>query len=278
MRVESAGPTQPDIDMLTVAAVSILAYCCAFIVHEGLGHGLACLLVGGRAVQLNAVFFQCTEERLSSAGMRWLAAGGSIVEFIFAAVALAFVRTMGVRHPRLRYFLWLFSIVSLLAVFGYPLFSGIGGFGDWAVIIKGWRPEWVYRAGLVAAGALLYFGLMPPLMMRTLDAFLGGDVDKRKSRARRLTLFPYLVGGATVVSAGILNPEGFQIVLLSAAAASLGGTSLLAWYPQVSSGVPLPGSPAVPLGIQRSVGWVIAAGLMLVIFVFVLGPGVKFRV
>jgi hypothetical protein len=277
MRAQSPHPT-PDLDALTVAALGILAYCCAFIVHEELGHGSACLLVGGRAVQLNAVFFQCTEERLSSAGMRWLAAGGSIVEVVFAAVALALVRTMGFRGPRLQYFLWLFSVVSLLAVFGYPLFSGIGGVGDWAVIINGWHPEWLYRAGLVVVGALLYFGLMPRLMMRTLDPFLGRDIAQRKSRARRLTLLPYLVGCTTVVLAGILNPEGFQIVLLSAAAGSLGGTSLLAWYPQVSSGVPLPGSPAIPLGIQRSMGWVIAAGIMLVIFVFVLGPGVKFRV
>ncbi len=277
MKADTAVQAHPEIDWLTLGAISVLAYCAAFIVHEGLGHGSFCLLAGGRPVQLNAVFFQCTEERLSTAGMRWLAAGGSLVQLVFAAIALAVVRAMGVRRSRLRYVLWLFAVVSLLGVFGYPMFSGIGGFGDWAIIIKGLHPEWAYRIALVVVGAFLYFWVMPPLMMRSLDPFLGPDQGQRKSRARRLSLVPYLIGGATAVMAGLLNPEGLQLVFLSAAAASFGGTSLLAWYPQTTPGNPLPGSPAIPLGIQRSTGLVVAAGITLAVFVFVLGPGLKFQ-
>jgi hypothetical protein len=63
-----------------------------------------------------------------------------------------------------------------------------------------------------------------------------------------------------------------QVVLISAAAAAFGGTSLLAWYP------PLPRPPlattGAPLGVARSVPWIAAAAFVMAFFVFVLGPGI----
>ena len=86
-------------------------------------------------------------------------------------------------------------------------------------------------------------------------------------------LLPYFVGAATLIVAGILNPLGMRIVLISAAAASLGGTSLLAWYHTI----PRPPSALTqepPLGIGRDLKWIAAAVVVLAVFVFVLGPGI----
>lgn len=86
-------------------------------------------------------------------------------------------------------------------------------------------------------------------------------------------LLPYFIGAATLIAAGIFNPLGMQIVLISAAAASLGGTSLLAWYyakPRTPSAL----AQDPPLGIRRSWGWIGLAGVVLAVFVFVLGPGI----
>lgn len=88
-----------------------------------------------------------------------------------------------------------------------------------------------------------------------------------------LMLLPYFIGAATLIVAGILNPLGMQIVLISAAAASLGGTSLLAWYyakPRTPSAL----AQNPPLGLARSWGWIVCAAVVLGIFVFVLGPGI----
>ena len=108
---------------------------------------------------------------------------------------------------------------------------------------------------------------MPPL-----DPFLGTDPAGRAARARMLCLIPYLAGGVSLVVAGILNPYGLRVVLISAVAAAFGGTSLLAWYP----GIPRTaagGTPAVPLAIERSWAWIAAGAVVLTFFVVVLGPG-----
>ena len=80
------------IDRVTVAAIAIVAYACGNLLHEAVGHGGACLLVGGRPQMLNAVFFQCDESTLSPLGIRLVAAGGTIVNLIVAGGLLAWMR------------------------------------------------------------------------------------------------------------------------------------------------------------------------------------------
>jgi hypothetical protein len=116
--------------------------------------------------------------------------------------------------------------VSFLQGTGYWLFSGLAGGGDWAAVIDGLAPAWPYRVALAAGGAAGYW-LAIRLALRALDPFVGSG-DDRVARGRTLMLLPYLVGGALYCAAGMLNPLSPDLVLTSAAAASLGGTSALA--------------------------------------------------
>jgi hypothetical protein len=70
------------------------------------------------------------------------------------------------------------------------------------------------------------------------------------------------------------NPAGLILVLVSGAAASFGGTSLLAWVWR-SMGTPLPETPDVPMGIPRSKAWIVAGVICALLFICVLGPGVQ---
>src|SRR5438874_40979 len=81
------------------------------------------------------------------------------------------------------------------------------------------------RGGMAIVGAVLYFIVAPRLLMPPLDSFLGTDPAGRAARARMLCLIPYLAGGVSLVVAGILNPYGLRVVLISAVAAAFGGTS-----------------------------------------------------
>jgi len=262
-----------DLDRATILAISALAYALANVVHEGLGHGGACLLLGAKPTMFNAVFFSYDESTASASAQRIISASGSLVNVIVGLPLLALLRSRVSLSPRWRYFLWLFCAVNLLTAFGYLLFSGIGGVGDWARVIRGARPAILFRLLLVLAGGLLYFVVAPRLLMPALEPFLGRDPDARVARARRLSLLPYVTGAVTLIGAGLLNPLGMKIVLISAAAASLGGTSLLAWYP------PIPRAPSAcatdtPLGIARSIRWISSAAAGMAFFVLVLGPGI----
>jgi hypothetical protein len=262
----------PKIDPLTVAAIAIVAYCASNVIHEGLGHGGACVLLHGKPEALNAIFFQCDPDSLSENASRLVSAGGSLANGFFAGLTTGALGSWK-RNDSFRYFLWLFLAVNLLTPFGYLLFSGIGGLGDWADVIVGVRFHLAWRVVEVIGGALLYFVAAPLTLWPIFAGFLGaGDKPDRLRRARLLSLVPYFVGAATFLIAGMRNPYGVELVLISAAAASLGGTSLLAWFFVVRARQ-TDGSGS-PVSIPRSIPWILAGAITLLVFVNVLGPGI----
>jgi len=140
-----ASPESSALDRWTVAAIAVVAYAVGNVVHEGLGHGGACVLVGGRPQELNAIFFECSVDGLPPSAGRWLAAGGSIANLIVAALAWVTLRALPRDWGRVRHFAWLLLAVDVLQPFGYLLFSGLGGLGDWAVVVEGMRPALAWR-------------------------------------------------------------------------------------------------------------------------------------
>src|SRR5262249_25515483 len=152
----------------------------------------------------------------------------------------------------------------------------IGGFGDWAAVIAGLQGTSALRVGEAALGGVLYFIVAPRLLWVGLVPFLGADQRARVARARALTVQPYLVGGGTYVAAGVFNPMGMKLVILSAAAASFGATSLLAWYfTKRAERMDLGEADVTALDIPRSPMWIAIAAAMLALFVGVLGPGLR---
>jgi hypothetical protein len=116
-------------DLLTVTAIALVAYAASNVLHEAVGHGGACVILGGKPNVLSSVHFECGEQA-SALARRGVAAGGTIVNFIAGAIALvAFRATNPVRKPHMSYFLWLFTTLNLLMGAGYFLFSGVGNIG-----------------------------------------------------------------------------------------------------------------------------------------------------
>jgi hypothetical protein len=274
MRIAGSNPstlreaTRPD--LLTMAAIAIVATVIANVIHEGLGHGGMCVATGGQPLVLSTVHFEC------SVDTRLVAAGGTLANLIFGALFWAAARTVK-QTASLRYFFWLLMTFNLFEAGGYFLFSGIGNFGDWADVVAGWQPAWAWRVGLTALGAVTYFLLFVPLCLRELRPFLGRDATVQVRRARRLTLVPYFTAGILSCVAGALNPVGWLLILVSAAAASFGGHSGLAWMWTVPVGLPTSGNELQMPDIERSRGWMCAAVILAIVFIAGLGHGVKFH-
>jgi hypothetical protein len=255
------------LDLWTLAGITVVAFVVANVVHEGIGHGGACVLNGGQPLVLSSVHFECSFDN------RWIAAGGTIANFIMAAICWIGLRL--VKHaPRLRYWLWLSMTINLLQGGGYFLFSGIGNIGDWADVIKGFSPVAVYRAGLTVLGMSTYL-LFVWIALIEIRPFTGLAQPERWQRARKLTLIPYLLGGTLHTISGLFNPVGMILVLISAAAASFGGTSALAWMWQIPRGKPS-NDNVLPEPIERSRAWITAGAVAAVIYIAVLGPGIRF--
>jgi|HubBroStandDraft_4_1064222.scaffolds.fasta_scaffold29549_2 hypothetical protein len=254
-------------DVLTIIAIAIVATVAADVTHEALGHGGTCLLSGGHPLALSTVHFDCDRDT------RLIAAGGTVANFIAGALFLVASRMLR-RASRLGYFLWLAMTINLLEGGGYFLFSGFGNIGDWAVVIQGLPPAWAWRLGLIAIGAVSYW-LVVWFSLHELRPFLGPEGEMRLRRARLLTQIPYFTDGILSCIAGLFNPVGMILVAISAAAASFGGASGLAWMGMLLRGPRVRSTEFQMPPITRSRGWIIAAGVLAILFIAVLGPGLR---
>jgi hypothetical protein len=258
---------QPFPDSATVIGIALLAYSLSSSLHEGLGHGGACLLTGGKPQLLTAVNFDCNIDN------RLIEAGGTLVNLAVGALAWALLQMSVLKSPPPRYFVWLLMTANLLSGGGYFLYSGFTDLGDWAAVIHGLQPAWFWHVLLVLVGAASYYFFVF-LSARELQSFIGSGED-RWERAKRLTLIPYFTGGILVCFAGLFNPVGLILVGISAAAATFGGTSGLVWMPQLLRGRMFRDAEAAR--IYRSYGWIAAGVVAAAILIAVLGPGIRFR-
>lgn len=257
-------------DTFTVASIAISAYVLGNVLHEGAGHGGACLLSGVQPLVLSSVHFECSVDN------RLVMAGGTIANFIAAVLFFVLGRLSGLRHSRWRYFCWLSMTVNLFTATGYFLFSGIGGIGDWGEFIHGLGRQWIWRIGLTIFGAVTYF-FAARLSLLELRPLIGSHPQERYRRARRLQMIPYFSGGVLMCVAGALNPRGMILILISAAASTFGGTSGLLWdINWLRNGTMIPlGPPAEPMPIERSWPLIAVACALAIAFIVVLGPSVR---
>jgi len=263
-----------SIDLLTILAIGIVSFILKNVIHEALGHGGACILVSGTPLVLSSAHFDCDTASVSDAGIRFIAAAGTLVNFIAAYLFWLAFHSPRVKSDSLRYFFWFAMSGNYFVAAGYPLFSGVIGVGDWVNVVDGWQPVWLWRLLLTVIGFILYmWGIW--FALREMKTLIGSNPTERLVRAFRLTFFPYLAG-ATVSSLGALfNPIGSFVVFTSAAAA-FGGNSAFAWMSQMLKTKWFPEASNEFVVVERNWAWVIIAVILAIFHIFVLGPGLEF--
>ena len=270
LTTKESGPPLPD--LLTVIAIALVAYSASGVLHEAVGHGGACVALGGKPLVLSSVHFECDENSMSALARRCVSAAGTVANFVAGVVALvAFKFTNPVQKPHTAYFLWLFATLNLLVGAGYFLFSGIGNIGDWANVASGSVSPLIWRPTMAVFGGGLYF-LLACRSARWLRALVGSDELSRR-RSKRLTVPAYFAGGLLSCVSGLFNPVGPILIAISAAAASFGGTSGLLWLTEFLGGAE---HSAEGADLRRSYVWIGAACVVSLIDVAILGPGIRF--
>jgi hypothetical protein len=142
-------PTEPSRpNLLTVASIGAIACVAADMVHEALGHGTASWLTGDRILSLSTVAIQ------NATASRFVSAAGTSANCIVGLLSLLVLRRIR-QLTSLAYFLWIFGAYNLLNS-GYLVTSAILNSGDWANVIAGLSPPWLWRCVLGLAGATLY--------------------------------------------------------------------------------------------------------------------------
>lgn len=256
-------------DWLTVAALAALAYVTGTALHEHLGHAASCIALGSDVKEFGAFYVECDNARLSAMGMKIVALAGPVVSLLLGLACARLLRFT--QAPLTRLFVWMLASIGLMTAFGYMMFSGVAGIGDLGIGSEGLLHDvampWLWRVPMAAVGYFFYDRSVV-WSMRTLAAITGGR-EERPRRVQRIALLTYIAGAVTCIAIGLFNPEGIVIVLTSAAAASLGGTSGFAWGPpRTRVGAGDSNATVFP----RSWTWIIASLVLVLAYGIVFGP------
>jgi hypothetical protein len=268
--------TPPQIDWLTLIAISALASVLSVFLHEHLGHTAACILLGSRPTEIGAFYSDCNYAGMSDTSIRLVALAGPVISLLTFGVCLLVMRRLPTHVLVATYVVWLLGSISGMAAAGYLLFSGLSGIGDFGLTRDGlfyrMTPEWLWRVVLTVAGVACYIGIVV-IAVRAFDRRLGGAGGAVRIRyARHLALASYLTNVVLGITIGLLNPQGFAIGLIATAASS-GAPSGLLWMMQLLDRNKQGATPW--LTINRRWEWIVVAGIATVAYTLVFGPSVR---
>ena len=252
--------------LLTAIAIAAVAYTAGDLVHEALGHGVACLLAP-----------ECTPLSLSTVALQTstsnaaVAAAGPMANLLAGLVALGCTRFVR-RFTPAAFFAWLFAASNLLNVAGYLVFSGVTNTGDFSVVIRDSSSPFAWRIAMAATGAAGYVFALKAI----------GGTLARWTREHGLDTHhvahavraAYVVGGIVLVAGAALNPIHPSLILTAGAGVGFGNMLGLLYVPVIvrkqsgdREGGVLPASRT----------WVAAGVTATVLFVGVFGPGISFQ-
>lgn len=251
-----------SVSLLTPGAISFSAYLVADVAHEGLGHGGACLALGGRVLSLSTTFEDC------SISSRLIDGAGPVMGIAVALLALAWLRLAPPRGPGFRVFLCLVFAFAIFWNVGYLIKSGLTNSGDWHFVIRGLEPSAPWHAAIAVAGVVLYATFMRVLGTTMARALPAGDGPGMRPLTFALTA--YLAAGVLSALAGLFDPRGPMVVFSDALPSSLGAIGLV-WAAYVL-GRRL---PEFRVAAPASPGWIAAGLASAAIFVAILGPGIR---
>jgi hypothetical protein len=259
----------PD-DLITIVSVAMLAFIVADMAHEGFGHILGFYLAGGQSGLLSTTRFTVWIT-LGDPQWRIFDLGGPAGNLVFALLAWVAQRFVRTRPVPLKLFLWLLMAFSLFWAFGYLIFSGVTGRGDWMALLTGTRFVLPGRIVFVVLGIGLYrvtIRLMANEMRWLFPVYDAGD----RGRIVRLIWICYISGGVIACAGAMLDPRGRMEILRSGALSSFGGALGLLYVPRNLFRMPqVAGVTDTP--VSRDLAWMVAAAAGVIYYVAILGPG-----
>jgi hypothetical protein len=255
------------IDVPTVVAITLVCGVASSIVHEAVGHGLAALTLGAHVRQVSSIYLDYDERTLSNGANCIVDAAGPLMNLVAGGASLGMLAAAVSAAASIRYALWLFSTINLFEGFGYfaaLAFAPFGDVHDIAVRLPGTLGWEIGFTLFGIAGYLLVIFNATRLLAPMLSA------GNPRGDARRLALLPYMTYGITNTLAAIFNPLGPQLIFLSAAAATFGGTAGLI---SVTFAAARRARGTGGIELRRSSPWLVAGGLALLVLFVALAPG-----
>lgn len=249
-------------DLLTVAAIGVLAALTAVASHELVGHSGGCLAAGGDVRLVTTIFFRC------DGGNGLTDLGGPLGNVAVGLMAMALTASRRVRLKEMRVFLLLSGGLALFWFFSQLVVNGLTGSGDWSFAAGQLACPSSWRLFAVAVGAVGYDLTRRGLTRGMLTLSAGGD----PAGDRRRFLVPWAAGMiALTASAALFAGDrlgGIRDTALTLGLAPLGLALALVLAERFGPTAQMPLTP-----IPRRRAWIIAAGILYSAFCLIVAPG-----
>lgn len=177
--------------------------------HEIIGHGLMTLLVGGKAIGVNGMYFEHDLSMVSDLGIKWVQAGGSLFNILLGFISLFILNNSRNLKYWTYYFLWCTAVLNIIHAGSYIGFARFIHDGmDWVMVLKGaehysfWmNMETIIGLLLIVLGALLIFKL-------------GKQLITKHTNYRRLYWTPLFSSLTLSVISSFLVPDDNRIMMV----------------------------------------------------------------
>jgi len=246
---------EPRDNIATIVATGLLAYASADIAHHVLGHGGACLALGGRIISLSSIYVNCTVRGAT------VDLAGPFANLAVGLIALAAAYRTTI--PATKLFFTLTTGFNLMWFSLQLLASAVSRSDDWAWAMHVFHVSQAERIGMIAFGAIAYLA-----SMRAVAAAMASFAQS-PARARTIVWTAWLTGGALACVTALFDPQPFSAILHHAAPQSfilsLGLLFVPRWAARISA------VPAPP--IKLSIPLILAALAVMAGSIVYLGPG-----
>jgi len=251
-------------DTVTLGAIGVAGYVFADVVHEAIGHGGACLANGGHIVLLTSVYFHCEP------GHPLTAAAGPGANLLAASLLWLALRLYRNHAAHTRLFFLLAFAFNVCWGAGQMIYSAALDREDWAFVLEGSMPAWLWRPALgILGGALYYLGIR--MLTAGLQAYTAANEREARRRARRLLLIPYIASGlAACAAAALYESDPYSAVREAALETVVANAGIWVLAQRLRLGV----ATSEPVArVPRKLGWVVTTTLAFIVFAAVMGRG-----
>jgi hypothetical protein len=239
-------------NVATIGAIGLLAYVAADVAHHALGHGTACLALGGRIRSLSSIFVDCS---LTGSAIDL---AGPFANLVVGLVAVLCIRIVHRTSTAMRLFFILVAAFNLLW-FGLQLvFSAATRTDDWAWAMQEFHIGRPVRYAMIAIGALIYV-----LTVR----FIGHP----RTRAKTIVATTWLTAGAIACATAAFDHNAAAAIVRHAGPQSLLLSVGLLFTPARAER--LSSSEGAATTLTCSVPWIVIAIIIGAASMLFLGPG-----
>lgn len=254
----------------TLAALGFLAYYVTVMWHEILGHGSAMYLLGIHRFVLTSTSMFSPDMPPAAAqvtlGRRLVLLAGPFSNTILGLALYPVFRSLTRRGASLtlRYFLWLLTALNFFLGFVYMFYSGVFGVADFAGAIAFLPHHALLRVLEVIVGTLLCLAT---------TRFFAVSFAGFPESLWRLALAPYVSAAIVFCLAGLRNPAGAYIMIISVVPAALLGQAILVFVTPLARRLRVAAPPPQPIPFSLTA---VLIALAFVVIIFLTAPGVGF--